>query len=172
MTNTTAKYNRNVRLLHWISALIILWVSITGFLTATPIMDSATKHHIASFNVSVSTLFMPIFFIRILYRLKHATPAYPQSISKLEIVAAKSMHIILYITISIVLISGFLMMKQDFYFFNTFKIPHLINSTTGQAFFKHIHTFSTIVLATCVSLHIVALLKHEIMGKRILSRMI
>ena len=73
---------------------------------------------------------------------------------------------------TIVLLSGVLMMEKDFTVFNLFSISRLIDTPEVQKAFRILHTYSTRILAVCIVLHVLALVKHEVSGKRILRRMI
>jgi len=170
--DTAARYHPTARLLHWVSALVILWAIVSGFYITTQSIDETTKQQIASFNVSVTLVFIPLFVLRVLYRIRHGVPAYGHGLAGWEINAAKTMQLFLYASASVVLLSGVLMMKQDFSVFHLLTLPNLINDPAELAFFKGLHTLSTIILALCVAFHLLALAKHEIGGKRILSRMI
>ena len=172
MTSTAIKFDITARVLHWVSALVILWATISGFIITTLNIDETIKHQIASLNVSVTTIFIPLFLFRVIYRLIRGVPANADTLTESEASIARAMHILLYVLVSVVLVSGVLMMKQDFSLFNTFKLNHLIIDKNELRFFREMHTFSTIALAACIALHLVALLKHEISGKRILNRMI
>ena len=82
------------------------------------------------------------------------------------------MHVSLYLLILTVLFSGVLMMRQDISIFNYLVIPPLIDNVEIQYFFETLHVYSCRVLALLVMLHILAVIKHEIRGVRILNRML
>jgi len=170
--DTAARYNPTARTLHWVSALVILWATVSGFYITTQSIDDTIKQQIASFNVSVTLVFIPLFVLRVLYRIRHGVPAYGRVLAGWEINAARAMQLFLYASASVVLLSGVLMMKQDFSVFHLLTLPNIINDPAALAFFKGLHTFSTIILALCVAFHLLALARHEIAGRRILNRMI
>ena len=171
MNEESIKFSAIAKVLHWISAIVILWATISGLYLATFYVEDATKQQIAQINISVTFIFIPFFFIRILHRIKRGVPKYPQHLSKEVISTAKAMHIALYTLISVVLLSGLFMMKEDFTIFSLFQIHHLINDDTLQVFFEEIHAYSSRILAVCILLHILALIGHEAKGNRILDRM-
>ncbi len=112
------KYDITARLLHWISALVILWAAISGFYLTSLNNDESIKHQIAELNVSITVVFIPFFFWRVIHRIKHGIPSYGNLLSEREVKIARAMHILLYTLVTVVLLSGILMMKKDFTVFN------------------------------------------------------
>lgn len=108
------KYNITARLLHWLSALVILWTTISGFYLILFNIDESIKHQISELNVSIAVVFIPFFCWRVIYRIKHGIPSYGNLLSKREARIARAMHILLYTLVTVVLISGILMMEKNF----------------------------------------------------------
>ncbi|WP_307691121.1 cytochrome b/b6 domain-containing protein [Variovorax ginsengisoli] len=172
MKATAEKYDRTARVLHWVSAVVILWASISGFVITTQNVEPGVRNQIASFNVSITTLFIPFFFFRIWHRLQRGTPARPASLSNREALLAGAMHLFFYAVIAAVLISGVLMMPHDIRLFEVVQLPQLVTDASALHLFRNSHTVATATLGACIALHLAALAKHELSGKRILSRMI
>lgn len=166
------KYDLTARLLHWLSALVILWATISGFYLILFNNEESIKHQISELNVSITVVFVPFFCWRVIYRIKHGIPSYGNLLSEREAKIAKAMHILLYTLVTVVLLSGVLMMEKDFTVFNLFSISRLIDTPEIQEAFRILHMYSTRILAVCIVLHVLASVKHEISGKRIFKRMI
>ncbi len=166
------RYSATSRFLHWFSALVILWATISGFLAITQLVSESTKQLIAGFNISLTLIFIPLFFWRIHYRLKNPAPVLPSSMNANQKKAAKAAHIGLYSMVSVVLISGVLMMENSFSFFGWIDIPCLISHEPTNHCFAWIHSWSTRLLAVLILLHLFALIKHHRNGIRLLWRMI
>lgn len=168
----TIKYNNTVKLLHWLSALVILWATLTGLYTILPNTEDDIKFKIAQLNISITTIFIPIFCFRVYYRVARKAPSDCQLLSTVEIQMAHVMHTFLYVLIATVLLSGILMMDRPISIFNVFEFTQLLDNSTSISFFETLHKYSTQLLALCILLHIMALIKHEIKGNKILQRMI
>ncbi|QUM75589.1 cytochrome b/b6 domain-containing protein [Moritella sp. 24] len=164
--DTTAKY------LHWVSALVILWASISGLYIAYFELESNIKSRILSFNVSITTLFIPLFCWRIYYRIKQGIPQAHPAMSALEVKLAHAGHTLLYVLVSLVLVSGVLMMDHDVNVFQLFIIPQLLQQPSNIHFFETLHLYTCRLLVALIVCHLGALIKHEMMGRRILKRMI
>ncbi|PKG36993.1 hypothetical protein CXF74_21235 [Psychromonas sp. Urea-02u-13] len=161
-----------MKYLHWISAIVILWASITGLYIAFFEINPTIKSFILNFNVSITVVFIPIFCYRIYVRLKHGVPDAHSDFSPLEKKLAHIGHTLLYIVISIVLISGVLMMDNNISVFHLFTLSPLIQDLSITHFFEVLHLYTCRILAVLVTFHIIALIKHELMGRRILKKMI
>jgi cytochrome b561 len=171
MSNNTKKFDTTAKGLHWISAIIILWATISGFYIGTLSPDSTVKHLIGELNVSAATVFIPIFIWRIFHRLSVGTPGY-SFLQKNEETLALGIHLLIYITVTVVLISGVLMMKEDYSVFRLITLPSLISNEPLLEWFAALHTYASMFLAGCIVLHLLAIVKHEIKGIRLLRRML
>jgi len=172
MSKFIQKFDITAKYLHWISALVILWASISGLYIAFFELETQIKSQILSFNVSITTVFIPLFCWRICHRIKQGTPQAHPAMSALEVKLAHVGHTLLYILVSLVLISGVLMMDHNVTIFQLFTIPQLLQQQSGIHFFETMHLYTCRLLAALVVCHLVALIKHEMMGRRILKRMI
>ena len=172
MSKLTQRFDITARYLHWISALVILWASISGLYIAFFELETQIKSQILSFNVSITTVFIPLFCWRIYHRIKQGVPTPHTSMSTLEVKFAHFGHTLLYVLVSVVLVSGLLMMDHDVTVFRLFTIPQLLQQQSGIHFFETIHLYTCRLLAALVMCHLAALIKHEMMGRRILKRMI
>ncbi len=168
----TIKYDITAKTLHWLSALVILWATLGGFYMILPNTEDHIKLQIAELNISITTLFIPIFCFRILYRITTKAPREQGLVPTIELKMARLMHNFLYALVSIVLVSGILMMDRPVSIFDFFQFTQLLDNSNIITSFKTLHKYSTQLLAICILLHIMAVIKHEIMGNKILKRMI
>lgn len=160
------KYDLKTRALHWISAVIIIWATITG--TYISILDTSkeTIEVISFINVSSTTILIPIFLARIINRIK------TDKTSKTTNKTAELVHDMMYIIISVVLISGILMMDRDINIFNLVTVPRIIMDKETNEMCHTIHTIFSRILGSLILIHLLAVAKHEYTGNRILGKMI
>ncbi|CNH39498.1 cytochrome b561 family protein [Yersinia massiliensis] len=164
------KYSWQQIVLHWVSAVIIIWATATGFYVALFDVAPTLKTLIGFINVSLTTLFIPVFIIRLYY---YFTAEKPEEINttRLTIFIAHAVHFIIYLNITIVMVTGVLMMERDINVFGLFMIPQPIHNLAMTSAFNTVHITSCATLAALVLLHIAAVIKHELSGKRVLKRM-
>lgn len=130
------------------------------------------KHQIGYFNVSITTLLIPIFIWRVYHRILYAkVPKYESLLTEKDLKIAHFFHMLIYILIAHVLITGVLMMKQDFPVFGLIMVTHPINNPGWQHFFEVAHIVFNRTLGVIVLLHILAVIKHELHHVNILRRM-
>lgn len=165
------KYDITARFLHWLSALIILWAIFSGFFIGFSNVDEVIKRQVADLNISITLVFIPFFIWRVFHRISHHNPS-SNFLSGYEANIAKSVHVLLYILIAIVLFSGILMIDREIIIFDIFKIPQTVNDLNALSKFGYLHSYSTKFLALLIVLHVLAVAKHEFRGKPILKRMI
>jgi cytochrome b561 len=164
------KYAWQQILLHWLSAIIIIWASISGFYVALFDTSPQIKNWVVFFNVSLTTVFIPFFILRVWYLFKLGKPQQAQPVT-LATHAAEIAHFMLYVNITVVLITGVLMMERDINVFHLFYIPQPISEPSLTQLFNVIHIISCATLSGLVLLHILAVIKHEYCGNRILRKM-
>jgi len=165
------KYDIASRILHWISAIIILWATVSGILISYFDVSESAKNFVGNFNVSLTTVFIPIFIFRVLNRLKLGAPTYNEILSGFEKRAALVTHMLLYIITTVVLVSGYLMMDTGINVFEIVELPVLIHEQDTQKMFEYLHTASNHLLALLIFCHVAAVIKHEIKGIHVYRRM-
>lgn len=164
------KYCWEQVLLHWLSAAIILWVLISGFYVAYADVPDVVFARVAWVNVSLTTVYIPIFALRCLCRLLKPSPACFNQ-DRVDRLAARFAHEALYWTTGLVLLSGVLMMDRAINVFDWFQTPTLLSDTTWQGYWFMVHIASCFMLAALVLLHIAAVCLHQLRGRNILRRM-
>jgi len=172
MSDLGYQFDFTARLLHWLSVMVILWATLSGFYVAFADVSEALHHGIADFNVAMTTLFIPFFAWRMVHRFKHGAPGYNGLISPLESKAAKTMHILLYAQVFVVLVSGVLMMDRDINLFNLVTLPQPISYKPTLESLRLVHEYTTRFLALSILFHVAAVIKHEWSGRRLLRRML
>ncbi|MFI7835125.1 cytochrome b [Pseudomonas asiatica] len=165
------KYCWQQILLHWISATVIIWVLISGFYVAYLDVSPGTRHFVAFVNVAMTTLFIPVFMLRWLLRLTRPKPRSPHDHLKHQRIAHVA-HEGLYWTTAIVLLSGVLMMDRVIDVFGWFSIAPMLSDPFWHSVWFKAHIASCMLLALGVSMHIAAVLLHELSGQRVLRRML
>ena len=164
------KYTCPQVFLHWLSALVIIWATLSGFYVALFKVSPQIKSLIGFINVSTTTIFIPFFIARLYFMFRHGKPeeSKPKTFS---FYMAHFIHIMLYLSIAMVLVSGVLMMDRDINVFNLFYVPQPLHQVALTALFRQYHSFCCTMLAFLVFIHISAVFKHHLSGNKILSRM-
>ncbi len=164
-------YSKPRRLLHWIFAAVVLWATISGYASALLQPPPSVKQLLAFINVSLTTLLVPLFALRLLYLVLHPAPAAPAHQSPRERLLVHAGHAALLITLGTALLSGVLMMSRPIDVFGLL-IPQPLQNLTAILFFEELHHYSCVALALLVAGHIAAVIIHQLRGHGVLGRML
>ena len=160
--NTLTEYGLISKLLHWISAVLLFAQIPLGFylvdLDFGPERISLENIHI---TVGLSIFYLVI--LRLLYKLFNPTPKLEPSIFKGQRFLAKLNHVLLYVTILSITISG--IFKKLFngetlvIIFKKIKIQD--NFELGELFYD-IHVYSNYLLIALITIHLMAVVIHKL----------
>lgn len=160
-------YSKAQIILHWFSAAIILWATISGFYVALVDTSTSVKTIIGFFNVSITAVLIPFFSVRIYLALTRNVTR-PHTAAQW---AALIAHKAIYLVTVIVLMTGVLMMDRDINVFHVLLIPQPIKDPYWISLYFEIHRYACLALAALVVLHVAAVGKHHLSGNPVLKRM-
>lgn len=164
-------YSKPRRLLHWTFAVVVLWATLSGYASFLLQPSVEIKQTLAFINVSLTTLLVPLFVLRLLYMLRHPAPAAPAHQNKAERLLVHAGHAGLLVTLGTVLFSGVLMMSRPIDVFGL-HLPQPLQDPAAITFFEELHHYSCLALALLVAGHIAAVILHQARGHGVLRRML
>ena len=160
--NTLTEYGLISKLLHWVSAVLLLIQIPLGFylvdLDFGPERLNTENIHIA---VGLAIFYLVIF--RLINNILNPTPKLEPNIFKGQKLLAKLNHVLLYVTILSITISGIL--KKLFngetliIFFKKIRIQD--NFELGELFYD-IHIFSNYLMIALIVIHLIAVIAHKL----------
>ncbi|MBL6664591.1 MAG: cytochrome b [Rickettsiales bacterium] len=173
------KYSLPSRILHWIMAVIILGLLGVGiYMTEFLDRDSANRMLIYGLHKSFGVIVLILIFARVINRFINKPPALPNTIKKSERIGAHIGHIILYVLMFAVPLSGYLMSNSYGYPVKLFglPLPFIVEKDfeVGK-FFSSAHFYFGYGLLVVVIIHIAAVVKHRFFDQKendVLKRMI
>ncbi len=149
-----ARYSRGAILFHWVIAALVLvnlWIGIVG--------GSMSAHKAIGITVLALTIG------RIGWRLGHAPPPLPPGTPSWERMAAKVSHILFYVLLLLVPLTGWAMAsgakRYPLDWFGLFPIPYLPISPSAAHLGHELHEVVGFGMAGLVALHIAAALRHH-----------
>ena len=160
-------YPRARVLLHWVSAVIILWATFSGFGVALLPEGSPVRAWVENLNPQLTTLFIPLFLWRLWLYLK----AEPEEARSAKQKIARLAHAALYLLILGVLLTGVLMMSHPVVLFALLPLPQLVHSVGALAQLHSVHHVLCAALGALVAVHILAVIQHQLAGHSVLYRM-
>lgn len=170
METPTQTYPPIAAWLHWICAVVILWAMISGFALASGALPPAVAAAIPPFNVALTTLLMPVFLLRVVYRASFRMPP-PAGVPPAKHRLARRAHALLYLLSCLSLASGWLMMERPVDVFGLITLPPSLEAGAATRALARLHFASNVLLALLLTAHIGAVIQHQRQGRRLLRRM-
>lgn len=161
------RYSPARKHLHWLSALIILWATFSGFGVALLAPEHPVRVWVESVNPQLTSLFIPFFLVRLWLYLRDGHEGRQPAHNK----PAQMVHGLLYLVIFGVLTTGVLMMTHPVTMLWIMTFPQLIHTTSVLANIHELHHVLCAVLALLVALHVGAVALHAMRGQSVLHRM-
>ena len=165
LTNTLTEYGVISKVLHWLSAILLLVQIPLGFyLVDLDFGEERIKFE--NVHVILGLIIFYIVIIRLVNKILNPTPKLDPSIFKGQVFLAKMNHILLYLAILSITISGIL--KKLFngeslvIFFKEIQIKD--NFELADQFYN-IHIFSNYVILFLIVIHLVAVIVHKLFFK-------
>ena len=172
ITNTVAEYGLISKLLHWISALVLVVQIPLGFYLVD--LDFGEERlTIESIHVVLGLSLFYLTLLRLIYKLFNPTPSLGNSIFPGQRLIAKLNHILLYLTILAITVSGALKKLLSGEVLDVFLLNIEIKDNFELAeLFYDMHIISNYTLITLISLHIFAVVVHKVLFKENLLKRI
>ena len=160
--NTLTEYGLISKLLHWISA-ILLFIQIPLGFYLVDLDFGPERITVEDIHVTVGLSVFYLVILRLLYKIFNPTPRLEPSVFKGQKFLAKLNHVMLYVTILSITISGIL--KKLFngetlmIIFKKIKIQD--NFELGELFYD-IHVYSNYLLIALIAIHLMAVVIHKL----------
>jgi cytochrome b561 len=177
MPNDTAPgYSLAARVLHWVTAAIVLTMIPVGFFMAGPLPDDA-KNTLYDLHRSMGALLIPIVIVRLLYRWMNPPPPLPADVPAMQQFAAHTVHWALYAILVVQPFVGWIATsayRAPVSFFWLFELPPIWpeDRATSELMFM-VHGILGLAISALILVHIAGALYHHFIRKdRILLRMV
>ena len=159
--NTLAEYGLISKLLHWISALLLFIQIPLGFYLVD--LDFGPERlSIENIHIIIGLSLFYLVILRLINKIINPTPKLEPSVFKGQRFLAKLNHVLLYVTILSVTISGIL--KKLFNgetLIILFKKIKLKDNFELSELFYDIHVFSNYLIIILIAIHILAVIIHK-----------
>ncbi len=165
LTNSLTEYGLISKVLHWLSAILLLVQIPIGFYLVD--LDFGEERiNVENIHVILGLTIFYFVIIRLLNKLINPTPKLNPSIFKGQVILAKMNHILLYLAILSITISGIL--KKLFngetlvIFFKEIQIND--NFELADQFYN-IHILSNYTIIFLIAIHLIAVIVHRLFFK-------
>lgn len=167
--NTPAQYGIPAKAFHWVSALIVLGLLLLGFYMAG-LTPGPGKLSLYWWHKSFGSLLFFIVIARLLWRFTNGQPDPVQGHKPWERLLAKAVHVLLYIGMIGMPLSGLLMSAAGDFprpFFGLFNMPDIIPGRNDALMnlMREVHEIAAFCLLGAVGLHGAGAFKHHFIDR-------
>jgi cytochrome b561 len=171
------RYTNTAILLHWLVAILI----IAGFSLGVTMVDipglTPTKLRYFSWHKWIGITVLGLACIRLLWRLAHPAPPLPASMQGWQHTAAGVVHVLLYLLIFAVPVSGYfysLAAGVPVVYLGVLPLPVLIDPNPAwKPVLKLVHYWLNVTLLAGFCVHVAGALKHQLIDRDgVLKRML
>ena len=163
------KYSLTTRIIHWISALVIFFMFISGWYMVELDYYSSWYNRLPELHYAIGLVLMLIWFVKIIRLLTgyHKKLAPPEK--TFERILSKFTQSLFYVFVFLLVFTGYLMMTaegQPKILFGLLHLPALtqfsgdVVDTMGW-----IHEYSAYVFMVFVALHVIGAVKHHFIDR-------
>jgi cytochrome b561 len=176
-TNTAERWGSVSIGLHWTIAALVLLVQVPAGITMVSV-DPGTVQNVG-YNIHKTTgiVIFVLAIVRLAWRWSHPVPLLPADLPIWQAMAARTTHVLLYLVLLTMPITGFLYTAMGGFpvpFFGLYDLARLVPTNKPVAeWFKYAHLTLQFVLYVVVLLHVGGALQHHLVRKdAILRRML
>jgi cytochrome b561 len=177
MSEPTRVWPLSLRVLHWISAGLVLGMLGLGVYMVQVVDDTAVRFELTQTHKSVGITILALTIARLGLRIRTVAPA-PEPAARALQLTAKAAHVALYVLLLAMPVTGWLMttttpLRVPTSVFGLFALPYPL--TPDLPTYRLVHAFhvaAAVMLAGLVALHVAAALTHALLWRdRTLVRM-
>jgi cytochrome b561 len=178
MNDGEAAWPLLLRVMHWISAVLIAGTLCLGFYMVQMAADPGRRFELTQTHKSIGVLIFALAMARLCVRAATGRPT-PEPASPPVLAAAKAAHVALYVLLLLMPLSGWLMttttpVRVPTMVFSLFPLPYPLQPNMAAYRIIHaVHVTLAIALAILIVFHVAAALLHALWWRdRTLTRMI
>jgi cytochrome b561 len=173
---TEQGYTLTARVLHWLTAIIVIGM-IPGGIYMANAGPGPAKDLLFHLHRSFGVVLLPLVLVRLTYRLGHPPPPLPRDVPPMQRAAAQAVHGALYALLIVQPIIGWVATsayRAPVPVFWLFELPPIwsVDRAFSERMFL-VHRVLGLVIAALASVHIIAALYHHFIRKdAVLTRMV
>lgn len=179
--NDLVRYDRIQVILHWLIAVIVLFMIGLGLFmielpkqSELPPGEESVRAFYFLLHKSLGITAAMLILLRIVWRLTHKAPSLPETIGKWQQRAAGAVHGLLYALMLAMPLSGFIQSMFSKYAtkFWGVALPRLAEADPAmRKIFTEIHEILAFIFIALIVIHLAATVKHALSGTKIMKRM-
>lgn len=166
--NTVESYGGVAKSFHWVVAVLVICMLAMGLLMGG-LENGPQKMQVYGLHKSIGVTILVLAALRLLWRLKNIHPAPLPNHKKLEKILASVIHGLLYVSLFLMPLSGWIMSSAKGFsvsVFGLFTLPDLVAPNKGLAEIAvGVHEIVAYTLIVMVGLHFAGAMKHHVIDR-------
>jgi cytochrome b561 len=153
-------------MMHWLMAALVLSMIFAGLTMVSSL--GPWQQQLLSWHKVLGLISLLAVFVRLYIRLRSVTPDLPDSVPKIQQVAAKLTQFGFYLLLIVMPVSGYLMQNAADRPLSLFGLPIpsiLDTNLVLYGLFREIHGWSAMLLLVFIVVHIIAALYHGLIRR-------
>lgn len=172
-----AVYTRTAVMLHWLIALLIICGFSLGWVMTDIPGFTPTKLKYFSWHKWMGVTVFALAIVRVSWRATHVPPPLPADVPAVQRIGAHAVHGLLYVLMLAIPVTGYLYGSASnipVVYLGVVPLPRLIDpDPVLKEALKTLHVSLNYVLSSLVVLHVLAVIKHQVLDRDgLLSRML
>lgn len=163
------RYSLIIQICHWLTAPLVIGLFILGIWMVELSYYDPWYQPAPDLHKSFGILLFGIMLIRVLAKISQQAPSPMRNLVHWQALLAKMTHLLMYIFIFTIIITGYLMSTasgKPVIWFEWLKIPAIISYGDVQADLAgDIHQYTAYALILLVVLHIIGFIQHQFIHK-------
>lgn len=179
LRNAVDRWGWPAKLLHWLTALLVLFMLGLGFTMVWLVEDLGVKFRLYQLHKSVGVLVFALTLGRLAWRAVNPTPELPATLRPWERSAARATHAALYALLLVMPLTGWIMaaaspLAVPTWVFGLVRLPHPVGPNEALAeVMEAVHGILALLLVALLLLHVGGALRHHLLlGDAVLLRML
>lgn len=166
-----ARYHPSLIALHWLMALAIIAMLVSGIVIEEMELTKAVKYDLLQLHKSTGVILLLALVVRIILKLRFKAPALPANFNDKDRQLANAGHVLLYVLMAIMTLSGWIMVSASKYglptiVYGLFEFPHIPFIESGDKVFSQLghvlHGVGSKIMILMLIIHIAAVIKHKV----------
>ena len=154
--------------LHWLTAILVV-VQVTIALIMTSLASGPAQNAFFYTHKSLGITLLLVVVFRVLWKILYPWPPLPSDVPHGQVMLSRTIHLLLYLTLLVMAISGYVFTAAGGYpvpFFGIAQLGGLIGKNPDLSeWLETVHVLSQWVLYALVSLHVLGAFYHLLVRK-------
>lgn len=167
LMNTKTSYGSVTKVFHWLIVVLVITMLCLGFSLGL-LPSNGLKGELYNIHKLIGLAIMIIMILRLIWTFINPKPSLPANISRVQVIAARSVHWSFYVVLIAMPFVGWILSsaagKYPHLFGIQFALP-IAKSKPVAELFSEIHEILAFVIIALICMHVLATLWHHYVNK-------